>query len=119
MSSDAPKTQVFDEYPTLDALLFNHTPGYDYLIGLANNAPKFLEAEWVQVRNVAPFKVKHLTMLLFRKGEQMFGGNPQDCVPELYVDLDADKELNISHPKRIENNPKSTPEAKEAHNARA
>ncbi len=116
---DPIKTQQFDEYPTLDALLFNHTPGYNYLLGMASNSTKFIEAGWVQVRNVAPFKVKHVTMLLFRQGEPLFGGNPQDCVPELYVDLDADKELNISHPKRIENNPKSTPEAKEAHNARA
>lgn len=102
MGKSPARTLEFSDYPPLSALLHNHTPGFDYLIGLATNVAKFHAGGWRQVINRSPFLIRGEAFLLFRKGAPVWGGNPGDCTPHLFIDVDADRKLGIATPGRVE-----------------
>lgn len=96
------RTLEFSDYPKLTDLIFAHTPGYNYLIGLATNVAKFHAGGWRQVNNRDPFLIRGEAFLLFRKGSPIWGGNSGDNLPEVTIDSDADRVLGLATPGRLE-----------------
>lgn len=65
------ETLEFVDYPSIGQLIHHHTPGFDYLIGLATNVAKFHAGGWRQVINRTPFMIRGEAFLLFRKGKSV------------------------------------------------
>lgn len=88
----------FDAYPPLEAVVRGGGfPGVSYAYILGKNMANVRKSDsaWKICHYARDFMVKDEAFIVLTQGTPITGASPTSCIPELFVDSEADKILGV------------------------